>query len=123
MLLLMIITAQVFGTIKTDKTTEKARAMVEKAAPHDWECYAKAAKMCIKKSVNLQEAKEWIDTSLEIKDSALGNEVAGDYFMSNKLYNEAIKYYVKSMLIIKDGDFYADTSQIELKIETAKEYR
>ena len=103
-----------------DKTTEKARAAVKDAAPDDWETLARAANMCIKKKVNLSEAKEWLDTSLGIKESAMANEVAGDYYMLNKLYDKAINHYVKSMMMAKESDFYADTAELQAKIEKAK---
>ncbi|UII33759.1 hypothetical protein LVD17_08005 [Fulvivirga ulvae] len=103
-----------------DKVTEKAREAVSNAAPDDWETLAKAADMCIKKKVNLTEAKEWLDNSLSIKESALGLEVAGDYYMLNKLYDQAINNYVKSMLLTKEKDFYADTEGLQAKIDKAK---
>ncbi|MBL6446227.1 hypothetical protein JMN32_07905 [Fulvivirga sp. 29W222] len=103
-----------------DKVTEKAREAVSNAAPDDWETLAKAAKMCIDKKVNLKEAKGWLDSSLSIKESALGLEVAGDYYILNKLYDQAINHYVKSMLLTRQKDFYADTEDIQSKIEKAK---
>ncbi|ELR72819.1 hypothetical protein C900_00780 [Fulvivirga imtechensis AK7] len=103
-----------------EKTIEKARATVTNAAPDDWEARAKAAHMCIKKNVNLTEAKGWLDTSLSIKESALGLEVAGDYYMVNKLYDKAIANYVKSMLTLKEKDFYANTDDLQIKIDKAK---
>ncbi|MBL3654652.1 hypothetical protein [Fulvivirga sediminis] len=103
-----------------DRTTEKAREAVSKAAPDDWETLAESAHMCFKKGVNLKEAKAWLDTSLEIKESALGHEVAGDYYMSNKLYEQAITSYVKSMKLLKQKDFYADTDVLQSKIDKAK---
>ncbi|UII22474.1 hypothetical protein [Fulvivirga ligni] len=103
-----------------DKTTEKARTAVSNAAPDDWHTLAESAQMCIKKGVNLKEAKQWLDTSLQIKKSAFGKEVAGDYYLSNKLYEKAINSYVESMKLIKEKDFYADTDDIQKKIDKAK---
>ena len=102
-----------------DKTTEKARSAVSNAAPDDWETLAESAQMCIKKGVNLKEAKQWLDTSLQIKKSAFGKEVAGDYYLSNKLYDKAINSYVESMKLMKEKDFYADTDDIQKKIDKA----
>ncbi|MTI22493.1 hypothetical protein E1176_15785 [Fulvivirga sp. RKSG066] len=115
--------AMVFCTIAAqaiDKTTTKARAVIEKAAPDDWESYAKAAKMCIQKKVNLAEAKSWLDRSLEIKENAFAHEVAGDYFNINKIYDKAVNHYVKSMMLTKQSDFYADVSELQKKIERTK---
>lgn len=105
-----------------DKTTEKARTAVSNAAPDDWQTLAKSAQMCIKKKVNLQEAKDWLDKSLAIKESILGREVAGDYYLQNKLYEKAIENYIKSMLLMKEKDVNADTEDIQQKINTAKTF-
>lgn len=103
-----------------DKTTAKAREAVSTASPDDWETLAKSAGMCISKKVNLTEAKSWLESSLSIKESALGLEVEGDYYMVSKLYDKAINSYVKSMLLLKEKDFYADTEELQAKIEKAK---
>lgn len=107
----------------TDKTIEKARAAVEAAGPDDWETLAKSAEMCIKKKVNMAEAKQWLDASMSIKESALALEVAGDYYKANKLYTKATDHYVKSMLALKKDNFYADTSHLEAKINKVKKLR
>lgn len=111
------------ATNPTEKTIEKARAAVEAASPDDWETLAKSAEMCVRKNVNMTEAKQWIDASMEIKESALALEVAGDYYKANKLYTKATDHYVKSMLALKKDDFYADTSHLETKIDKVKKLR
>lgn len=118
-LLLMFSSVRTNAFTHADKIVKKARAAVQKAAPDDWETYAKAAQMCINKDVNLAEAKEWLNKSLEIKDNALANEVAGDYYASNKLYKKAVDHYVKSMKQLKENNFYADTAEIQKKIDKA----
>ncbi|MEP2773541.1 MAG: hypothetical protein ABJH05_15420 [Fulvivirga sp.] len=120
---LMLLTSPGFSFDKSEKVISKARAIIEKASPDDWESYAKAAELCVRKNVNLAEAKAWLDTSLKIKNSVLANEVAGDYYILNKLYDKAIDHYVKSMLLVKEKDFYADTSGLQEKIERAKAKR
>ena len=119
-LLGMVLTVSPLLATTGDKTVEKARATVTNAAPDDWQALAKAAHMCIKKGVNLTEAKGWLDTSLSIKESALGLEVAGDYYVLSKLYDKAIANYVKSMLLMKEKDFYANTDDLQVKIDKAK---
>ena len=110
---------QSYANGRADKTVEKARAIVTSCSPDDWESYAKAADMCIKKNVNLAEAKEWFEKSLSIKDSALGHEVAGDYYMSNKLYKKAADHYIKSMLKIKEKDHSASLDELQTKVNDA----
>ena len=118
--LMTFISVANYAAVKPDKVVEKARAAVNAASPHDWETYAKSAQMCIKKKVNLAEAKEWLDKSLSIKETPYALEVAGDYYMVNKLAREAITYYIKSINMIKAKDFYASTSALQEKINKAK---
>jgi len=106
-----------FGEI--DKTTEKARELASSCAPDDWQAFAKAAKMCIRKEVNLTEAKDWFEKSLSINESAMGHEVAGDYYIVSKLYSEAVTHYVKSMKLTKEKNNTADLSDLQAKIEKA----
>ena len=75
--------------------------------------------MCINKEVNLTEAKGWFEKSLSINESALGHEVAGDYYMVSKLYSEAVSHYVKSMKMIKEKDNAADLGELQAKVEEA----
>ena len=108
-----------FAFVKEDKTVEKARALITSSSPDDWESYAKAAEMCIRKKVNLTEAKQWFEKSLEINDSAFGHEVAGDYYMTNKLYKKAANHYIKSMVKIKEKDNSASLEDLQSKMNDA----
>lgn len=120
---LLLLSSPGFSFEKSEKVISKARAIIEKSSPDDWESYARAAQLCVNKKVNLTEAKSWLETSLKIKNNVLANEVIGDYYMINKLYNKAIDHYVKSMLLVKEKDFYADTSGLQEKIDKAKAKR
>ncbi|MCG8383918.1 MAG: hypothetical protein MJA30_00120 [Cytophagales bacterium] len=118
---LMLMAAQVNASVldREDKTVEKARALAKDCAPDDWEAFAKAADMCITKKVNLTEAKEWFEKSLAIKESSLGHEVAGDYYMVSKLYRDAAKHYIQSMKLVKEKSNSADLSELQAKVEKA----
>ncbi|MEM6525773.1 MAG: hypothetical protein AAF693_18385 [Bacteroidota bacterium] len=120
-LCLMLLAAPLssFTLGEIDKTIEKARNLASSCAPDDWQSFAKAAKMCIKKEVNLTEAKGWFEKSLSINESAMGHEVAGDYYILSKLYPEAVTHYVKSMKLMKEKDNEADLSDLQAKIESA----
>lgn len=80
-----------------NKTTEKARVAVEEAAPDDWHTYAESAEKCMRKKVNLAEAKQWLDKSLEIRQDPYNLAVMGDYYKMNQLPEKALEYYVKSL--------------------------
>jgi hypothetical protein len=101
---------------KADKTTEKAREAVSKASPHDWFALAEAAEKCIARGVNLKQAGEWLDRSLEIKETSYNLNVKGDYFMANRLPEKALEYYVKSIAVGKEENTGFDVIPIQKKI-------
>lgn len=99
-----------------DKTTEKTREAVENASPHDWYTLAVSAEKCFKKKVNLKEASEWLDQSLEIAETPFNLELKGDYYLDNRLPDRAMEYYVRAMNNIKEDDGDADVSHLQKKI-------
>lgn len=101
-----------------DRTTEKTREAVENASPHDWYILATSAEKCFKKKVNLKQASEWLDQSLEIAETPFNLELKADYFIDNKLPDKALEYYVRAMNIIKENDGKGDVEHIQKKISS-----
>ncbi|NJN28399.1 MAG: hypothetical protein HC819_21720 [Cyclobacteriaceae bacterium] len=99
-----------------DRTVEKTREAVENASPHDWYTLALSAEKCFKKNVNLKEASEWLDKSLEIAEAPFNLELKGDYYYDNKLPEKALEYYLKAMNTLKENDGKADVSKIQKKV-------
>ena len=99
-----------------EKTTEKTRDAVENASPDDWYTLAVSAEKCFKKKVNLKEASEWLDLSLEIAQTPFNLELKGDYYVSNRLPDKAIEYYVRTINTMKEQDKDADVTQVQKKI-------
>src|SRR6187402_719401 len=77
-----------------DRTTDKARAEVAKASTDDWQTLATNAEKCFRKKVNMKEASEWLDRSLQIAETRYNLELKGDYYRMNNLQDKAIEYYV-----------------------------
>ena len=99
-----------------DRTTEKAREAVENAGPHDWYTLAISAEKCFKKKVNLKQAVEWLDQSIEIAETPFNLELKGDYYIVNKLPDKALEYYVRAMNTMKEKDGDAEVTQLQKKI-------
>ena len=66
--------------------------------------------------MNLKEASEWLDQSLEIAETPFNLELKADYFIDNKLPDRALEYYVRAMNKIKENDGEADVAHIQKKI-------
>lgn len=108
-LVAIVVSVSAFAGVDVDKTTEKAREAVEAASPDDWHTYAEAAEKCIKKGVNLKEAAAWIKKSVEIKETSYNLKVLGNYYEMNKLPEQAVEAYSKSIRIGRMEDKnYAD---------------
>jgi hypothetical protein len=99
-----------------DRTVEKTREAVENASPHDWYTLALSAEKCFKKKVNLKEASDWLDQSLEIAETPFNLELKGDYYTDNRLPDKALEYYVRAMNTMKVNDGTADISKIQKKV-------
>lgn len=104
-----------FGRVE-DRTTEKTREAVENASPHDWYTLATSAEKCFKKKVNLKQASDWLDQSLDIAETPFNLELKGDYFIDNRLPNRALDYYVRAMNAMKESDGKADITKLQKKI-------
>ena len=106
---------------KQDKFYDKVSSEVATASPDDWMTYAKSAQKLIRKQNHLSDAKEWLQKSLAIKETAFNLEVMGDYYLANNLPKEAVEYYMKSMKSAQDEDFNADVSEVQDKMFRAKQ--
>ena len=115
-LILGISSGHVLFARTNEKTTEKAREAVENAGPHDWYTLAASAEKCFKKKVNLKEASEWLDQSLEIAQMPYNLELKGDYYIVNKLPEQALEFYLRAINVMKEQDGKADVSKIQKKI-------
>lgn len=117
----VVITLASSSTYATsEKTIEKARAAVEKAAADDWKTLAKSAKVCIRKNVNMDEALAWLNKSVVISKNSENLELLGDYYVKTNELRKGVGYYVESMKVGKSNNFSFNTSRLEGKIADAK---
>ncbi len=107
----------------SDKGLEKIKTEVREAAPDDWETLALAAEKCILRNTNLQEARSWLERSLQIKETSTALEIMGDYYLLNKLPGKALVYYVdsKSKVLERVKDFHQN--RLDRKIAAANALR
>lgn len=120
--IVFVFTSGVYAAPKAteNKTVEKARLAVEEAAPDDWFTYAEAAQKCMKKKVNLKEAKTWLQKSLDIKETPYNLAVMGDYYHMNKLPEKALEYYVNSLRLGLEQDINYEDQATHAKMMKAR---
>ncbi|AZQ64054.1 hypothetical protein EI427_18015 [Flammeovirga pectinis] len=82
------------------KNTQELSEALTHAAEDDYEVYAKSAQIIVNWNTDLETAKEWIDTSLEIEENALAYEVLGDFYLHQGNNEMAIDSYEKSLSIV-----------------------
>ncbi len=112
----VVLSSSVLFARVDDRTTEKTRDAVGQAGPDDWYTLAISAEKCFKKKVNLREASEWLDQSLEIAETPFNLELKGDYYNENRLPDKALEYYVRAMNTLKENDGKAEVRDIQKKI-------
>ena len=100
---------------REEKIVSKNREAVENAAPDDWYTLAYSAKKCLDKKVNCKEVATWIDRSLAIKETSYNLEVKGDYYVANKLNEEALRCYVKAVSLATENNNF-DSGDLQKKI-------
>ncbi|MFY0598674.1 MAG: hypothetical protein JXR03_03310 [Cyclobacteriaceae bacterium] len=116
-LMMMFITVQTFaGDDPNSKLVEKAKKAVEEAESNDWETLAQSAEICFIKKENLEQAVQWINKSIEIKETTYNLEVQGDYLSSIGKRKEAKSAYYKAILIAKESEFDANTGRLQKKL-------
>lgn len=105
---------------KEQKLFEKQEKLVENAGPTEWEVYSKAASKLINKETHMEQAKAWLDRSLEIFNAPDNLEVMGDYYAANGDTENALKYYVKAM---QEGSRYVtyNATVVQDKINRLRE--
>lgn len=106
-----------------DKTILKAREAVESASPYDWKTLAVHAEKCMTNKINLKEAAEWLDRSLEIKKDPYNLRLKGDYYNANNLPDEALEYYIKSMQAGLAQDIHYKDVDTQIKIHVLHKSR
>lgn len=111
---LLVISASAMDS-RDEKIVSKNREAIENAAPDDWYTLASCAKKCLDRNVNCKEVSTWIDKSLDIKETTYNLEVKGDYFVANKLNDEALKCYIKAMTLASENNNFK-TEDLQRKI-------
>jgi hypothetical protein len=101
---------------KNEKTLNKYREIIQDAAPDDWYTLASCAESCLKKNVLNKEVAQWIDRSLDIKRKPFNLEIKGDYYVKNRLPDEAGECYLEAIKIGIEEDSDFDISQLQSKI-------
>lgn len=99
-----------------DKVLIKARKAVAGNFDNNWKVFAQSAQMIIEEGVALEEAKSWLDTSLKIQKTPFNLEVMGDYYFTKGDKASAIKYYLESLVLLKETNLNPDTGFLQAKI-------
>jgi CRISPR/Cas system-associated protein Csm6 len=102
LILFVSVSSVAWANMGEDRTTDKARAEVAKASADDWQTLAANAEKCFRKKVNMKEASEWLDRSLQIAETRYNLELKGDYYSMNNLQDKAVEYYIKAINVVPD---------------------
>ena len=114
----IVVNANVY--VGKDKVLNKARKAVAGNYDNSWKVFAQSASMIIEQEVALEEAKEWLEASLQIQKTPFNLEVMGDYYFATGDKESAIEYYYESLLLLKETALDPDTGNLQAKIWNAR---
>lgn len=113
---LVLLSAFAVNASGKDRVLNKARKAVESNFDNNWKVFAQSASMVIERGVGLEEAKAWLETSLDIQKTPYNLEVMGDYFFETGDKKSAVKYYYESLVMLKASSLDPDTQALQAKI-------
>ena len=99
-----IVSFQSLAARPTDRIIRQAQQEVATAAADDWRTLAVAAKKCLNKGVNVEEATAWLHRSLAIKETRYNLIIQGDVYAGNGLAEAALESYSRSIRVGKLTD-------------------
>lgn len=114
----IVVNAHVYES--KDKVLNKARKAVASNFDNSWKVFAQSASMVIEKDIALDEAKDWLETSLKIQKTPFNLEVMGDYYLAVGKKEAALEYFYESLLLLKTTTVDPDTGQLQAKIWNAR---
>ncbi|HZX75420.1 MAG TPA: hypothetical protein VFE57_13425 [Cyclobacteriaceae bacterium] len=123
LIVLASVSSVAWASTGEDRTTDKARAEVAKASADDWQTLAANAEKCFRRKVNMREASEWLDKSLQITESRYNLELKGDYYNLNNLPEKAVDYYIKAIEVAQSSRSTSEVIEIQHKIAKIKNFR
>lgn len=110
-------------TKRNEKIVAKYRTAIAEASTSDWELYTRAARICINRRINNQEALQWVEHAIEVNKNTYNVMVLGDYYYQKGEVLKAYKFYDEALRL---GMFGKDKEHIDLlqrKIKKISEIR
>lgn len=104
---LILLTSQVTLAGKPETTDEdmlivKHREHVEKAKPNDWKTPAMCVNELVSYRIKSEEALNWINRSIEIKETVFNRVVKGDYYLVMEEVDKAQNEYIRAINLARE---------------------
>jgi predicted RNA polymerase sigma factor len=92
------------------------KARIEKAAPDDWKTFADCAYALVSKRIASTEAINWINRSIEIRETVYNRTVKGDFLVLKGKIKEGQAEYVRAIELAKEENRNDEIGGIQWKI-------
>ena len=104
---LILLTAQFtyadnLSSVEEEALILKHSEAVDKAKPKDWKTPALCANDIVTQRIKSTEALEWVNKSIEIKETVFNRVVKGDYFVVNDEIEKAQKEYIRAINLARE---------------------
>lgn len=83
---------------------------------HDWKTYADCVRALVERRIKTEEALQWIDHSIEIRETIYNLEIKGDYLVLSGQVREGQKHYVRAIELAREEGKAHKVGEIQWKI-------
>jgi predicted RNA polymerase sigma factor len=94
----------------------KYKARIETAAPDDWKTFAECANALVSKRIATVEVMNWIDHSIEIRETVFNRTIKGDYLILKGKIREGQAEYVRAIKLARQANRQDEIGEIQWKI-------
>ena len=115
-LMAMISYPGIASDLDAEEMITKQERRAENAAPDDWKTFADCANSLVANRIVTEEAMQWIDRSINIRETVFNRTVKGDYLVLKGKIREAQAEYVRAIELAKLENKPEQIGNIQWKI-------
>lgn len=104
---------------RKDELIGKYQSRIDKAKEHDWQTYAECADELLSLRITCEEVCNWIEKSIQIKETVKNRTLKGDLMVLQGKYTEAKKEYIKAIALAQHSDEAHLIADLQWKILVA----
>jgi hypothetical protein len=105
--------------LNVEEYISKHKTRIKNAAPDDWKTFADCANALVSKRIASIEAINWIDRSIEVRETVYNRTIKGDFLVLKGRIRDAQAEYVRAIELAKQENRGEEIPKIQWKILVA----